>query len=135
MDIRAYKQKDQEGVIRLWEDCNIVVPWNNPIEDIKRKLKVNPELFLVGESEGKIIASLMGGYEGRRGWINNLAVSPEYQKKGLGRKIVNHVELLLKEMGCPKINLQVRTTNTKVIAFYNAIGYNDDHVLSLGKKI
>ena len=77
----------------------------------------------------------MGGYEGRRGWINFLAVAPEYQRKGFGRKIMLYVESLLKETGCPKINLQVRETNTKVIAFYNAIGYGNDNVLSLGKRI
>lgn len=135
MKIRAYKKEDQQKIIDLWKACNLIVPWNDPVNDIKRKLKVNPELFLVGLHEGQVVAAVMGGYEGRRGWINNLAVAPECRKKGLGRKIMEHVESLLKEKGCPKINLQVREKNTEVIGFYNAIGYRDDKVLSLGKKI
>ncbi|MCK5310769.1 MAG: GNAT family acetyltransferase [Desulfobacteraceae bacterium] len=135
INIRVYEKKDQEEVICLWKACGIVVPWSNPVDDIERKLMVNPELFLVGVFEEKIVASVMGGYEGRRGWINFLAVTPEYQRKGFGREIMLYVESLLKEKGCPKINLQVRETNTKVIAFYNAIGYGNDNVLSLGKRI
>jgi len=94
--------------------CGLTAPQNNPRKDIKRKMKVDPDLFLIGELSEKIIATVMGGYEGHRGWINYLAVSPEYRKKGYGRKIMESIEFCLKEKGCPKINLQVRKTNTDV---------------------
>ena len=135
MNIRVYDTKDQEEVISLWRGCGLVAPQNDPIKDIERKLKVNPELFLVGVDDGHLIATVMAGYEGHRGWINYLAVEPKCQGKGHGRKIMKAVEQLLRQRGCPKINLQVRSKNTAVIDFYTAIGYGDDEVISLGKRL
>ena len=135
MKIRPFEIKDEEQVIALWKECKLVVPWNDPKKDIQRKLKVNPELFLVGELDGEIVGSIMGGYEGHRGWVNYLAVSPSHQKKGLGRQLMEAVEIKLREIGCPKINLQVRETNLEVIEFYKAIGYDLDHVIGMGKRL
>jgi ribosomal protein S18 acetylase RimI-like enzyme len=135
MIIRPYKSSDEKMVIQLWTDCGLVVPQNNPIRDIKRKLKVNPEWFLVGELDGKIIASCMAGYEGHRGWINYLAVSPLLQGKGYATKIMRKAEELLSEAGCPKINLQVRTSNQKVVKFYKSIDFKIDNVISMGKRL
>ncbi len=135
MKIRKFEISDQDQIINLWTKCKLVVPWNDPTKDIQRKLEVNPELFLIGELSGVIIASVMGGYEGHRGWINYLAVSPEHQRKGYGQKIMEKVENLLKLKGCPKINLQIRNTNKDVIMFYNSIGYGDDQVIGLGKPL
>jgi len=119
----------------LWKACGLVVPQNDPRRDIERKLKLNPELFLVGEQDGKVIATCMAGYEGHRGWINYLAVHPEHQRQGLARKIMAHAESLLRAAGCPKINLQVRSTNADVIAFYERLGFRIDAVTSLGKRL
>lgn len=135
LQIRPYQNGDQTGVIDLWRACNLVVPWNNPVSDIERKLRVNPELFLVGLLAGKIVATVFGGYDGHRGWINYLAISPDHQRQGFGRQIVAVVEDKLRAMGCPKINLQVRESNTGVISFYKAVGYTDDAVVSLGKRL
>ena len=133
--IREYQESDEQHVISLWRDCNLLVPWNNPKLDIQRKLKVNPELFLVGLVDGKIVATVMGGYEGHRGWINYLAVSPDYRRKGFGKKIMVAIEEKLKSRGCPKINLQIREHNQDVIKFYKCIGYSNDHMISMGKRL
>lgn len=133
--IREYQYSDEQQVIDLWFACKLVVPWNNPILDIERKLKVNPELFLVGEINNQVIASVMGGYEGHRGWINYLAVLPEFQRKGYAKEIMSVVEKKLKYIGCPKINLQIRSNNESVIKFYESIGYFDEHMTSMGKKL
>jgi len=135
MKIRPYKSGDEKDVIQLWTDCGLVVPQNNPLRDIKRKLKINPEWFLVGELDGKIIASCMAGYEGHRGWINYLAVSPLLQRKGYAKDIMRRAEELLSDAGCPKINLQIRATNQKVIEFYKSIGFKIDDVISMGKRL
>jgi len=135
MEIREFKIQDEEEVIALWTECKLAVPWNDPKKDIQRKLKVNPELFLVGTTEGRIVATIMGGYEGHRGWVNYLAVSPSHQRKGYGRKMMEYVEAILREKGCPKINLQVRETNSEVIAFYKSIGYAVDNVIGMGKRL
>ena len=135
LKIREYQYSDEQQVIDLWFACNLVVPWNNPILDIERKLKVNPELFLVGEINNQVIASVMAGYEGHRGWINYLAVWPEFQRKGYAKEIMSVVEKKLKDIGCPKINLQIRSNNESVIKFYESIGYFDEHMTSMGKKL
>ncbi len=135
MIIREYLEIDQSAVINLWEKCGLIVPWNNALLDIKRKLNVNRELFLVGVGEGKVIATVMGGYDGHRGWINYLAVHPDQRRYGFGREIMEAVEHLLKKMGCPKIQLQVRASNKDVISFYQSLGYKDDNVISLGKRL
>ena len=134
MNIRPYEETDREAVIALWNQCSLVVPQNDPHKDIDRKLKVDADLFLVGVVNNDVVATVMGGYEGHRGWINYLAVSPDHQRKGYGQTIMKAVEGLILAKGCPKINLQVRNTNQTVIAFYNAIGYGNDQVVSLGKR-
>ncbi len=135
MKIRVFEAKDTDAVISLWQECGLVVPQNNPVKDIKRKLAVNPELFLVGTSGNSIVATVMGGYEGHRGWINYLAVSPSERKMGYGQQIMKSVESRIKAKGCPKINLQIRSSNEDVIAFYSAIGYAEDNVVGLGKRL
>ncbi len=135
MLIRPYSPKDEATVVALWVKCNLTRAWNNPQRDIARKLKVNPEWFLVGEIDGHVVATAMGGYEGHRGWVNYLAVDPEYQKRGLGRRMMNAIEEKLKAAGCPKINLQVRRGNDDALAFYARIGYKTDDVVSLGKRL
>ena len=135
MRIRAYQPADETAVIDLWKRCGLVRPQNNPREDIRRKLQVAPELFLVGVLGSEIIATAMAGYEGHRGWINYLAVSPHVQQHGYGRLIMEHAERLLRERGCPKINLQVRAANKKAVEFYKRIGFSLDDVLSMGKRL
>jgi ribosomal protein S18 acetylase RimI-like enzyme len=133
--VRPYAEADQEQVVDLWRDCALVVPQNDPYRDIALKLQVQPELFLVGTLDDRVVASVMAGYEGHRGWINYLAISPALRRQGLGRKIMEEAEIKLREMGCPKINLQVRHKNTGVIAFYERIGYTKDEVSSFGKRL
>src|SRR5512135_2289431 len=133
--IRPYQPHDQQAIIELWLQCNLVVLQNNPERDIKRKLEVNPEWFLVGTLDGKVAATCMAGYEGHRGWINYLAVSPHHRRQGIGRRIMEEAEKRLGSAGCPKINLQVREINQGVIKFYTRIGYTRDPVASMGKRL
>ena len=135
MEIRPYLPKDEKSVIELWHKCDLLRPWNNPTLDIQRKLKVNSELFLVGETDGKVIATVMGGYEGHRGWVYYLAVDPAYQRKGLGKQIIDVVEEKLRVMGCPKINLQIRADNVDVVNFYENLGYKTEERVSMGKRL
>jgi ribosomal protein S18 acetylase RimI-like enzyme len=135
MQIRAFQVTDEPAVIELWRQCELVRPANDPAKDIRRKLAVNPEWFLVGALESKIVAAVMAGYEGHRGWINYLAVHPEHRLNGYGRQIMGAAEELLRAAGCPKINLQVRTSNQAMQAFYRRIGYGVDDVISLGKRL
>jgi len=135
VEIRKYIETDEQQVIDLWIKCHLVVSSNNPKRDIQRKLEVDRDLFLVGILDEKVIATVMGGYEGHRGWINYLAVDPGFQGKGYGRLIMEAIEQGIRLKGCPKINLQVRATNKAVIQFYRSLGYTDDHVIGLGKRL
>ncbi|MEZ5759203.1 MAG: GNAT family acetyltransferase [Emcibacteraceae bacterium] len=135
MEISIFDIKDQDEVIELWRDCGLLRAQNDPYDDIKRKINHSPELFFVGRKDGKIIASVMAGYEGRRGWINLLGVAPSAQKSGFGREIMDFAEKKLGELGCVKVNLQIRHTNEQAINFYQSLGYEEDHVFSMGKRL
>ena len=135
LNIRTFQSGDEEAVIALWRNCNLLRSWNDPQKDILRKLQVHPELFLVGLVGGRIVASIMAGYEGHRGWLNYLAVDPEHQRHGYARAMIEEAEHLLRATGCPKINLQIRSSNRSVIEFYRHIGYQVDDVVSMGKRL
>ena len=133
--IRPYTSEDQDAVIALWESCHLVVPQNDPISDIQTKIHFQPDLFLVATTQDRLIGTVMAGYEGHRGWINYLAVAPALRRQGIARSMMAAAEKKLRALGCPKINLQVRHTNTAVINFYRAIGFGEDDVISLGKRL
>lgn len=135
LTIRPFHPDDESAVIDLWRRCDLVRPQNDPRKDIARKLRVDPHLFLVATIDGVIVGSVMAGYEGHRGWINYLAASPDHRLRGIGRALMTEVERLLRVAGCPKINLQVRSTNVAVIAFYRAIGFAVDDVVSMGRRL
>ena len=135
MNIRPFDERDRKAVIELWDVCGLTRPWNDPGKDITRKLSVQPELFLVGEIDGNVMASAMGGYDGHRGSVFYLAVSPDNQGKGFGRRLMEVLEFTLESMGCPKLNIVVRSSNEKVLAFYRKMGYTPDDVVSTGKRL
>ncbi len=135
MRIRPFASADEAAVLALWQACGLVKPQNDPRKDIARKLRVNPEWFLVAESGGRIVGAVMAGYEGHRGWINYLAVDPARRRAGLGRALMAEAERVLRAAGCPKINLQVRPENRDVVAFYEAIGFSVEGAISLGKRL
>ena len=135
MQIRPFQPADEAAVIALWEECGLTRPWNDPHKDIARKLAVQPELFLVGMLDDAVMASVMAGYEGHRGWMNYLAVAPRHRGRGFGRALVEHVERLLLERGCPKVGLLVRNSNKEAAEFYRRLGYAQDESISLGKRL
>ena len=135
LKIRQFEAFDKKAVIQLWHDCNVVVPWNDPEKDIHRKLSVGGEYFLVGEYENKLVASVMGGYDGHRGYVNYLVVSPRYRNRGFAHMMMSGIEKQLKAAGCPKINLMVRKTNIDTVEFYESLGYREDHSVILGKRL
>lgn len=135
MKIRKFEETDRESVLELWEVCELIRPWNNPDKDITRKLSFQPNLFFVGELNGRVIASVMAGYDGHRGSVFYLAVAPTHQKLGYGRDLMCEVEKQLTAFGCSKLNIVVRSSNQKVLNFYSALGYVTDNVTSLGKRL
>ena len=133
--IHPFQTEDEDALVALWKMCELTVPWNNPHKDIARKLQVQPELFLVGILDSNLIATVMGGYDGHRGWINYLAVHPDFWENVYGQKIMNSVETEIRKMGCPKINLQIRTANDKIAFAHQKLGFTNNHVVSMGKRL
>ncbi len=136
MEIRSFIESDRDNVAALWRT---VFPdsskWNVPEEDIERKLAVQRESFYVAVVDGVLIGTAMGGYDGHRGWLYYVAVHPEYRRQGVGTVLVRRVESGLAEIGCPKVNLQVRATNMIVVDFYRTLGYQVEERLSMGKRL
>lgn len=137
--IRPCTLNDAEGIIEVWRTCGLLAPQNDPWQDIRIKLRLNDGLFLVAltENDGayKVVGTIMGGYDGHRGWIYYLAVLPERQRSGLGRKLLGCMTDKLQAMGCPKINLQIRETNIQCRGFYESLGFAQDAVVSYGKRL
>lgn len=135
MRIRPFEPADESTVVALWRECGLTRPWNDPHRDIQRKLSEQPELFLIATIDDALVGTAMVGFDGHRGWVYYLAVSPLHRKQSVGRGLMREAERLLMERGCPKINLLVRSSNTDVIAFYRELGYTQDDAVSLGRRL
>ena len=135
MNIRRFKSVDESAAIAFWQRCGLDGSRNDPVRDIALKSSWQPELFFVGELNGLVVGTVMAGYEGHRGWINYLAVDPDARRRGVGRALMLAAEDAFHALGCPKINLQVRSTNSAVVAFDRQLGYAVDEVVSLGKHL
>ena len=135
IEIHSFRQENEAPLIKLWERCELVVAWNDPSKDINRKVQLDPEGLLLGWHDNSLIASVMAGYEGHRGVINYLAVDPEFRRKGLGKTMMKAAETYLEQFECPKINLQIRAQNDQVIEFYKRIGFLQEDVINMGKRL
>jgi ribosomal protein S18 acetylase RimI-like enzyme len=133
--LRTYRPSDHDALLSLWSRCGLLRPWNDPRRDIQRKLAHDLDGFLVLEVGDRLAGTVMAGYDGHRGWVNYLAVDPAYQGQGLGRLLMREAERRLVAAGCPKVNLQVRTSNEHAVAFYRHLGYHIDDVVSMGKRL
>jgi ribosomal protein S18 acetylase RimI-like enzyme len=134
-EIVKYRSEFKSAVVDLWRKCSLIVPQNDPVVDIRKKVDFQPELFFVALLDGHVVGSVMAGYEGHRGWLNYLGVLPDYQGQGFGRKLVEKAVDELKKLGCLKVNLEVRKSNSSVIDFYLHLGFKDNEVVGLGKRL
>ncbi len=135
MKIRKFQDLDKASLINLWQTVfPDDPPHNEPSAVIDAKLNVD-DLIFVAESEGELIGACMAGYDGHRGWLYAVAVDPAHRRKGIGEKIVQHSIRNLKKLGCKKVNLQIRSTNTEVAAFYRSLGFIVEDRLSMGALI
>jgi len=136
LTIRPYREEDEKAVVALWRQVfPDAPPWNDPIADIKRKVNMQRELFLVARENSELVGTVMAGYDGHRGWIYYLAVSPEHRRQGIGRALMLRVEKELSQLGCPKLNLQVRSSNIQAVEFYRHLGYDVENRISLSKRL
>jgi len=135
VDIRPFDRADTEAVVALWQAAGLTRPWNDPHQDIERKLSVQPELFLVAVDVDAVIGSVMAGYDGHRGWLYYLASDPARRGEGIARALVAAAEERLLAMGCPKVQLMVRPDNEGARGFYDALGYEQFDIWATGKRL
>jgi ribosomal protein S18 acetylase RimI-like enzyme len=134
--IRPFLETDEESVVSLWAEVFEGDPARNePRKVIRRKLGVQREFFLVGEVQGEVVATVIAGFDGYRGWVYHLAVRSGCRRRGFGRALMQAAEASLKAAGCPKLNLQVRSSNSGVVEFYARLGYSVEDRTSLGKLL
>jgi ribosomal protein S18 acetylase RimI-like enzyme len=134
--IRPYLESDETAVAALWREVfPDSPPWNHPETDIKRKLAVQRELFVVALVDSQVVGTAMGGFDGHRGWVHYVAVSPQHRKQGIGSALMSQVEESLVRLGCSKLNLQVRTSDREVVAFYSKLGYETEERISMSKRL
>jgi ribosomal protein S18 acetylase RimI-like enzyme len=131
--IRAISDDDIEKVIALWHAAGVARPWNDPRKDIAFARRNPHSTLLVAEMEGDVIATVMVGEDGHRGWVYYVAADPNHQGKGLGRAMMSAAEDWLTKRGVWKLQLLVRAENAKVIEFYEHLGYRDTSTVCLQK--
>lgn len=136
MEIRQFRESDELAVVELWTTVfNYPAPHNNPAKVIRDKLALQRDLFFVAVEQELVAGTVMGGYDGHRGWIYSLAVLPEFRRRGMATALMNHVEAELRKLGCCKINLQILPGNVGVADFYNGLGYVIEERISMGKLL
>ena len=136
VEIRPFAEQDEAEVVALWREAFRDVPsWNDPQLDIQRKLSIQRELFLVAVVAGAVVGSAMAGYDGHRGWVYYVAVRSSYRRMGVGATLMQRVESSLFALGCPKLNLQVRSANAGAVRFYRDLGYLEEDRVSMGKVL
>jgi len=136
VSIRPFEETDRDALVQLWAGVfPDDPPRNAPAAMIDNKLKVQPELLLVGTVDGALVAAVIAGFDGVRGWIYHLAVAPEWRRRGFASQMVRAAESGLRKLGCPKVNLQVRATNSAVVALYRSLGYDVEERISMGRAL
>jgi ribosomal protein S18 acetylase RimI-like enzyme len=132
MNIRRFQENDRDLLIELWGNAfPDDPPHNKPSSVIEKKLLVD-DLIFIAETDGKLVGACMAGYDGHRGWLYSVAVLDECRRHGIGAELVRNAMACLKELGCVKVNLQIRTTNSDVAAFYKSLGFTAEERLSMG---
>jgi len=133
--IRTYEASDRLSVISVWEAVfPDAPPYNAPSKMLEEKLGVD-DLIFVAEVDTKVIGACMAGYDGHRGWLYAVAVLPDQRRSGVGRQLVLYAIDSLRQLGCGKVNLQIRAGNSAVADFYASIGFKVEDRLSMGVRI
>ena len=124
---------DVPAVIALWQACGLTRPWNDPASDIVLARRRPNSTVLVGRDGGAIVATVMVGHDGHRGWVYYVATDPDRRAKGFGRAIMHAAEDWLRAAGIAKLQLLVRRDNAKAGAFYQSIGYAEAQTIVFAK--
>jgi ribosomal protein S18 acetylase RimI-like enzyme len=126
---------DRDPVIALWHTAGLTRPWNDPAADFDLALTNPTSAILLARDGANLIGTVMVGFDGHRGWVYYLASDPQRRGKGIGRSLMAAAEEWLRERGCPKIQLMVRSDNAAAQSFYAALGYGVQDVMTIGRRL
>ncbi|GAA1409579.1 GNAT family acetyltransferase [Glutamicibacter uratoxydans] len=135
MDIAELEEAMIPQAVELWERTGLTRPWNDAAADARQALSTETSTILALVHGGSLQATAMAGFDGHRGWLYYVAVDPQLQSRGLGKRIVQEAIEWLKGRGAVKVQLMIRSENKKVAEFYEALGFEDASVQVLGKRI
>jgi ribosomal protein S18 acetylase RimI-like enzyme len=136
MKIREFSIDDYSVVFELWKDAGLIIRPGDEVDSVRLKLERDPDLFLVAEERAEIVGTVMGAWDGRRGWIYHLAVKPGHQRRGIASTLVKEVEERLAAKGAAKVNAQVYATNQQSLDFFRAAGYQaQPELVMIGKQL
>jgi ribosomal protein S18 acetylase RimI-like enzyme len=135
LSIHDVSEVEVESVVALWAACGLTRPWNDPRDDARLALRGPSSTILAGRLDGELVATVMVGWDGHRGSIYYLAVSPDRQGGGIGKAMVSAAESWLARFNAPKLNLMLRTDNAAASGFYDAIGYGHDAVTVRSRRL
>jgi ribosomal protein S18 acetylase RimI-like enzyme len=133
LTVTSIEDSEIPEVTRLWQRCGLTREWNDPAGDIALARKENNATVLLGRREGALVASVLVGHDGHRGWVYYVSVDPDHRLKDYGREIMTAAEDWLRERGIAKLQLMVRDDNARVHAFYEALGYYDQKRVTFAK--
>lgn len=127
MEVRQFQKSDFDRVSRLWTDCGLLTSAGDGAGDLAALL--HPQLFVVALDGDVLVASLLATFDGRRGWLNHLAVGPAHRHRGIATRLVRDVERQLHALGCRKVNLLIEPDNADVQQFYESLAYQHDELM------
>ncbi len=131
---KNFEMGDFDAVIALWQAAGIILSRSDTQTGLAQKLERDPDLFFImTDADNQIIGCVMGTFDGRRGWINHLAIDPKRQGEGLGKLMIRQLEDRFRKAGCEKVNLLIEPTNSAVQAFYERIDYTEDKLIFMEK--
>ena len=134
--IREFQITEYDEVYDLWKKAGLIIRPGDDLLGVRAKLQRDPDLFLVAEDSGRIVGCVLGAWDGRRGWINHLAVEASHQRKGVGSSLIRELEKRLIQKGARKVNAQVYKSNTRSVEFFKAAGYEiHSDLIMVGKQL
>jgi ribosomal protein S18 acetylase RimI-like enzyme len=133
LTVTSIEESEIPEVTRLWQRCGLTREWNDPAGDIALARKENNATVLLGRRDGALVASVLVGHDGHRGWAYYVSVDPDHRLKDYGREIMTAAEDWLRERGIAKLQLMVRDDNARVHAFYETLGYYDQKRVTFAK--
>jgi ribosomal protein S18 acetylase RimI-like enzyme len=136
LHIREFRLDDYDKVVKLWKESSLILRPGDDREGIELKLQRDPDLFLIAEKGQEILGVVLGAWDGRRGWINHLAVRFTHQRSGIGKSLINELEKRLIKKGALKVNAQIYRSNESSLAFFKAMNYEiHSDLIMVGKDL